>query len=239
VLIIDEVLSVGDAAYQKKCLNRIRAVAQTGKTVLLVTHHMQLCTDVCTRAIHLRDGTIVADGNVDRVVSDYLVELRGDQHERRILNGAQRRGATIGDARLIDCRLTSASKEGPWVLPYNEPIDLAINVAVRRRFAELELSLALSTAGGLEFASCLAIDASGVPPIDPGRHEYRVRLPNLKLAPGSYSLGFGLRSARGTEDDIPTAVHFDVTPTSESAVALVHRRGGPVVPDIECRRIAV
>src|SRR5271168_2729205 len=61
VLIIDEVLSVGDAAYQKKCLNRIRAVAQTGKTVVLVTHHMQLCTDVCTRAIHLRDGTIVAD----------------------------------------------------------------------------------------------------------------------------------------------------------------------------------
>jgi lipopolysaccharide transport system ATP-binding protein len=239
VLIIDEVLSVGDAAYQKKCLNRIRAVAQTGKTVLLVTHHLQLCTDVCTRAIHLRDGAIIADGDVDHVVSDYLVELRGDQHECRVLTGAQRRGATIGDAQFVDCRLTSARKEGPWVLPFNEPIDLAISVAVRRPFAELELSVALSTAGGLEFASCLAIDALGVPPIDPARHEYRVRLPNLKLAPGSYSLGFGLRSAKGTEDDIPTAVHFDVTPTPESAVALVYRRRGPVVPDLEWCRIEV
>ena len=97
VLVIDEVLSVGDAAYQKKCLNRIRAVADTGKTVLLVTHHMQLCTDICSRAIHLRDGTIVADGSVDRVVSDYLVELRGEQDERRVLtrhHGGGRRLAT-------------------------------------------------------------------------------------------------------------------------------------------------
>ena len=112
-----------------------------------------------------------------------------------------------------------------------------MTVAVRRRFDDLELSLALCTAGGYEFASCLSLDALGASSTEPGRHEFRVRLPNLKLAPGSYSLGFGLRSARGTEDDIASAVHFDVAPTLESTIAFVHRRRGPVVPDFECRRI--
>ena len=112
VLVIDEVLSVGDSAFQKKCLKRIQDVARTGKTVLLVTHHMQLCTDVCTRAIHLRDGTIVADGPVDPVVGGYLAGLRSEQQERRDLCGLPRRTIVVGEARLIDCRLTSPAKEG-------------------------------------------------------------------------------------------------------------------------------
>ncbi len=239
VLVIDEVLSVGDAAYQKKCLNRIRAVAETGKTVLLVTHHMQLCTDVCTRVIHLRGGTIVADGNVDRVVSDYLVELRGEQDERRVLSSVQRRGPKLGVARLVDCRLTSARKEGPWVVPYNELIELAITVAVRHRCDDLELGLAVCTAGGFELASSLSIDAVAARSVKPGRYEYLVRLPGLRLAPGSYYLGLALYSPRGAEDDIPVAVHFDVAPTLESTTASVHHRRGSVIPDLECSCVEV
>jgi lipopolysaccharide transport system ATP-binding protein len=196
VLVIDEVLSVGDSAYQKKCQQRIREVADGGKTVLLVTHHMQLCSDMCTRAIHLRDGRLVSDGNVDRVVGDYLAELRGAQEERRDLTGARRRGATLGDARFVDCRLTSRRKEGLWVIPYNEPIELAMTFTVRQRIDDLELSLYVCTAAGFELASSLSIDAQETRPIEGGLHEYRARLPGLRLAPGSYSIGLGLRSRR-------------------------------------------
>jgi hypothetical protein len=200
---------------------------------------MQLCTDVCTRAIHLRDGKIVADGPVDPVVGGYLAELRSEQAERRDLSSVPRRTTVVGEARLIDCRLTSPAKEGAWVLPYGATIELAITVLASRRFDDLELALTVCTAGGVELLSSLSIDDAPPQPTEPGSYQYRVRLPGLKLAPRSYYLGLALRSARGVEDELSVAVHFDIAPTLESTAALVHRRKGAVIPALECTRTAV
>jgi lipopolysaccharide transport system ATP-binding protein len=234
ILIIDEVLSVGDSAFQKKCLKRIEDIGSSGKTILLVTHQMTLCSQVCTRAIHLQNGKVVADGPVDQVVRGYQEEAYEAQDERQDLEQARRRTATLGGARLLNCRLTSPGKEAPWIVPYSEPIELALGVAVERRLADLALGIALCTAPGFEVASSLSIDAFDCQVLEPGRYEYRVKLPDLKLAPGGYYFGFGLRSRRGTEDHIPLAAHFDVSPTLESTAALVHLRRGTVIPDLEC-----
>jgi lipopolysaccharide transport system ATP-binding protein len=72
VLIVDEVLAVGDAAFQRKCLNKMRDVSKTGRTVLFVSHDMSAITRICDRAIALKSGEVVLDGDAADVVRGYL-----------------------------------------------------------------------------------------------------------------------------------------------------------------------
>lgn len=72
ILIVDEVLAVGDAEFQKKCLGKMRGVANEGRTVLFVSHQMNAVRTLCNRCIHLADGEIVGDGDTEKVVANYL-----------------------------------------------------------------------------------------------------------------------------------------------------------------------
>jgi lipopolysaccharide transport system ATP-binding protein len=92
ILIIDEVLAVGDAAFQKKCLGKMGEVAKGGRTVLFVSHNMATLTALCTRAVMLRGGQKVTDGPVEQVVQHYLA----DMSERARISAAERtdRGGT-------------------------------------------------------------------------------------------------------------------------------------------------
>lgn len=71
ILVVDEVLAVGDMAFQKKCLGKMGDVAQGGRTVLFVSHNMTAIKTLCHRAILLRGGQLVADGEAERVVGEY------------------------------------------------------------------------------------------------------------------------------------------------------------------------
>lgn len=82
VLIIDEVLAVGDADFQKKCLNKMQEVGQEGRTVLFVSHNLPAVTRLCERAILLQQGRIVEDGPSSQVVSDYLCSSLGSKAAR-------------------------------------------------------------------------------------------------------------------------------------------------------------
>jgi lipopolysaccharide transport system ATP-binding protein len=72
VLLVDEVLAVGDAAFQKKCLGRMGEVTKEGRTVLFVSHSMPSIQRLCSRALLLEDGALVCDGDVDKVIERYL-----------------------------------------------------------------------------------------------------------------------------------------------------------------------
>lgn len=72
ILIVDEVLAVGDMAFQRKCLNKMQDVGQQGRTVLFVSHSMSAVTRLCERAVLISEGTVVEDGPAEKVVSTYL-----------------------------------------------------------------------------------------------------------------------------------------------------------------------
>jgi lipopolysaccharide transport system ATP-binding protein len=75
ILIIDEVLAVGDTAFQKKCLDKMDEVARHGRTVLFVSHNMPVIAHLCERGILLRNGTIAAEGGAREVIDAYLAEI--------------------------------------------------------------------------------------------------------------------------------------------------------------------
>ncbi|MEM8550417.1 MAG: ATP-binding cassette domain-containing protein, partial [Verrucomicrobiota bacterium] len=72
VLIVDEVLAVGDAAYQKKCIDKMREVAHQGRTVIFVSHQLSTLANLCERAILIQDGQMQADGPARDVINEYL-----------------------------------------------------------------------------------------------------------------------------------------------------------------------
>src|SRR5207247_15049 len=72
ILLVDEVLAVGDAEFQRKCLGKMHDVVNQGRTILFVSHNMAAVKALCRRALWLDRGRVAADGSVDAVVDDYL-----------------------------------------------------------------------------------------------------------------------------------------------------------------------
>src|SRR4051812_7460152 len=90
ILIVDEVLAVGDAQFQRKCMGKIRSVASAeGRTVLLVTHNPSVVLSLCNRALYLRNGHLIDEGLASPVISSYLASGSTNQLDREPPRGAK------------------------------------------------------------------------------------------------------------------------------------------------------
>ncbi len=81
ILLMDEVLAVGDAEFQRKCLGKVEGVAREGRTVLFVSHNMGAITGMCRRALWLNEGRLAEDGDARQVVSSYFAKSYGGSHK--------------------------------------------------------------------------------------------------------------------------------------------------------------
>jgi lipopolysaccharide transport system ATP-binding protein len=97
ILIIDEVLAVGDADFQKKCIGKMRDVSQSGRTVLFVSHQLGMVRNLCSRCIHLSNGKIAYDGKTEASISHYIDE-RGNRSIVQLQDRQDRTG--IGNLRF-------------------------------------------------------------------------------------------------------------------------------------------
>jgi lipopolysaccharide transport system ATP-binding protein len=192
---------------------------------------MPTILQLCQRAILMEGGRLTREGTPGEVVDLYHRDDQDGEDEVRDLEDLERGELQHGGARLLACRLTTPDRVGPWQIPFGSRVSLEITAAVERQLSALEFGLALQTSVGLEVASPLSSDVGPRLTLDPGEYAFSVGLPTLKLKPGRYKLGFGLRSDRGMVDLIPEAVSFEVLPNRESSEALMHHRSGAVIPD--------
>ena len=79
ILVVDEVLAVGDAEFQQKCLGKMSSVASSGRTILFVSHNMAAMKDLCTRGIYLKSGQVHLIGDINKVVSEYLLKDKSNE----------------------------------------------------------------------------------------------------------------------------------------------------------------
>ncbi len=103
VMFVDEVLAVGDAGFRKKCLEKVRSIAQGGSTVIVVSHNAQQVTSICERAIWLSSGQLVDDGPATEVVTKYLSQSIGLSGQR-IWADDERNGGEIAKVRSMRIR---------------------------------------------------------------------------------------------------------------------------------------
>lgn len=122
ILIIDEVLAVGDASFQKKCLNKMEDVGKQGRTVLFVSHNMQAVTRLCQRAVLLEAGNIVADGSTTVVAARYLRGENGSSAHRVWEKDDRRPGDNV--ARLLSVRMVTPTGDTCESLDIRQEIGL-------------------------------------------------------------------------------------------------------------------
>ncbi|MDD5864112.1 MAG: polysaccharide ABC transporter ATP-binding protein [Firmicutes bacterium] len=145
IMIMDEVLAVGDMAFQKKCLNKMRQAAkQDGRTVLYVSHNMNTIRTLCDRCIVLDKGKIIFDGDVEEAIELYMQEETANngwiegQTEFRYTDAPPRSPYAAGEARIQRLRLTDKTLA---LYDTGEPIRFQLLVEAKRDFADLRLRI--------------------------------------------------------------------------------------------------
>jgi len=137
ILLVDEVLAVGDASFQKRCLGRMDDVAKQGRTVVFVSHHMPSVTRLCRRGILMDGGRIAMDGDVARVTAAYLRSELGTTAERRWADPAGAPGDAV--ARLKSVRVLVSGD-------VSESVDIREPVTIEMEYWNLKDGAALMSA---------------------------------------------------------------------------------------------
>ncbi len=187
VLIIDEVLAVGDAAFQAKCLGKISSVAQGGRTVLFVSHNMQAVQSLCTRCILLDEGRVAAAGSPERVIATYLdstnVQTTTSWHDSTGLGNDKLR------LHSISLR-ASGGNAASSVMSSNDDIEVTLEIAVARPLSGLCVGFDLLGSQGNTILRSYNTDMSNenIHAIPAGRSQVKCILPRGLLNAGSYTL---------------------------------------------------
>ncbi len=189
ILLVDEVLAVGDMAFQKKCLGKMGDVAtKEGRTVLFVSHSMASIKQLCSRTFLLDAGRIKKSGNTEEVVASYLAEEFRSESAEYTWNDDDAPGDET--AKLKTMRLCSAIGEVRSEFGTDEPIFVEVEYTVFKRVSPFRIGFSLHTIDGIYI---LFTSDSDIPSYDrdlrePGHYVSRCQIPANWLNVGSYFL---------------------------------------------------
>ena len=212
VLIVDEVLAVGDAEFQKKCLGRMQDVARSdGRTVLFVSHNMDAVQRLCTRAVLLERGRSVAAGATPAIVAQYLARAEAPSSAGAWidLSNVERTGS--GTARVVQARYWCEDGAAGGQ-PYPDgPLMVGLTVETAAPCTIPSLAVTVYDMQGTKLVNADTVAVGRTLRLDAGTHRLRLRIPELHLNPGVYRLGFWLAGPLGAVYDfIPTGPEVEV-----------------------------
>src|SRR6266516_4319111 len=226
ILIVDEVLAVGDAQFQKKCLGKMSEVAEQGRTVLFVSHNMGAVLQMCRRAVMLEHGRIKQIGQAKCVVADYLSK-HTDKSGMVDLRQFPGRGGS-GALRFESARLLSGADELSAEFCIGDDIQVEFVVRKHRPVGSLTFAVELATSDGMKLANMVDFDSGFTIPPFSDTLLIRVRLQDVRFYPGSYQIGLFVGSSRGddTYDHVQDCLRFEIVGGGRLTTRLLPRGAG-------------
>jgi len=211
ILVVDEVLAVGDAAFQRKCLGKMRDVAShDGRTVLFVSHSMAAIENMCDSALLLAQGRCVAQGDTHAVVQDYMNSV-GRVAVSPLAERKDREGS--GEFRVVGMALENAdgSEAAAFKCGAEGVLHLTIDNRTGRSLRNARVAVVINDAGGQRVAlmDTWLVDAD-IPELVPGETALRAVMPKVALAPGRYFVTVWSTIGEAVVDWIKDAGAFDV-----------------------------
>jgi lipopolysaccharide transport system ATP-binding protein len=192
ILIVDEVLAVGDLAFQKKCLGKMGEVSQGGRTVLFVSHNMQAVRNLCPRSLLLNEGEIIHDAETNAVLHNYNEILRNINIDDKtsLSNPLHRRGS--GSARFTAIIVQDINGEERFQFNMGDTIRFKLAYKVYKDIGELFVSVVLRSGSTSEIiTSARHLISSGT--IEAGTQgTILIEFPDIYIRPGEYPLYFWL-----------------------------------------------
>lgn len=189
ILLVDEVLAVGDIRFQKKCLGKMGDVARAGRTVILVSHQLNQIRRLCQRVVWLDGGLLRKVGPAAELVSAYEEDMTsGSLEDIRPVEGA---------AQFLYWKLVGENRTTDHILPSEGETSVSFLLRVNQRLQSVHHGIGLYD----QDRHLLWGNALDGVTLDPGLHEFRYTIPTLPLRPGVYSWRVALYDAGVRIDD--------------------------------------
>lgn len=189
ILIIDEVLAVGDLAFQEKCLNKMENTTRSGRTVLFVSHNMHAVAKLCTRGVALQNGRVIFDGDAGQCIEKYTGA--GQQAaDGNIIHFPRKPGGEFFVERIeiLDEEGRPLERPRTW-----DAVTFRIVFHSPRDFPAGSVDLQIATAAGMPLIRCSTRPDSAVySPFKAGENAIDCHFPRLSLSAGRYLIGAGL-----------------------------------------------
>jgi lipopolysaccharide transport system ATP-binding protein len=216
ILLVDEVLAVGDAAFQKKCLGKMSAISKEGRTIIFVSHNMSAITSLCQRGLWIDKGRLVKDDTAESSVLEYLSSLRQFQtaQEGRVsLVGHPGRRKTMDQiVYLNECQILDENQNPVSRLKSGQSARIRLVYQMKQAIPDSPVSfvVALRNDQGQRIGYCSS-DVSGdaLNGLSTGGKVDCV-IKKLPVYPGHYSIDVGCKVASSFSDFVYEAVEFDV-----------------------------
>jgi lipopolysaccharide transport system ATP-binding protein len=205
VLIIDEVLAVGDASFQRKCLTKMRAASQDGRTILFVSHNMGSVQELCHRAIVMKSGQIAAEGTPYEAAALYLKSI-GDGGGRDLADRTDRQGR--GRTRVVGMSIHSEGHAAAQGTVFHGKTAL-LHCEVSEVVPDLTCTVTLLNHLAQRVCRFTSRVLAPGDEITSGRR-FTCEIPELPLTAGQYHVNVSLRSGKEVEDLIDGALVFNV-----------------------------
>ncbi len=224
ILLIDEVLAVGDAQFQKKCLGKMGDISRQGRTVLFVSHNMAAVQKLCDRAILIRNGSLVCEGRTAEVIAEYLKNCEDNQTcavEFEIDDKL--------DLSFAKIEIVNLNSDNSAMIDVNDELEVRITYKIHRKVDNCHLTLIVKKSDTPLFATYdtdLAQDLSGSR--SPGVYMARVKLPRKLLKAGTYTLWLNsYRNGVGRIDRKGDVLSFHISEIRETFSGKSYSAGCP------------
>jgi lipopolysaccharide transport system ATP-binding protein len=232
ILLVDEVLAVGDINFQKKCMGKMGDVSKAGRTVILVSHNMGAIGQLCHRCVWLDKGDIASDGPTDATIAQYVKGMTGTTHgggwERTGSGRAQFNSVEFLDASGMPCPSIAMGQ------------DAYVRITGKAEKAGIEFSLALQFATANGTIALYIYDQFKTFRSNSDREFWvEVRVPKLMLMPGSYFLhAWAGKSGQEEFDYVRNAASIEVIQSDRVPVThAIQNQMGLVYCDLEATQL--
>lgn len=195
ILVVDEVLAVGDAAFQKRCLGKMGDVAKSGRTVLFVSHNMASVLGLCSRAVLVQKGTITCDGKPPDVVALYQASASATPDNPHGRIEAERKGS--GLARIVGVVPFSERASGSNAMATGVTGGIRFDYVTKSWPLTVQLAFGLTNSLGEYCLHCSTETLRRSLVLDRERGSIVCRIPRCPLIPDDYNLNFLLRDGGG------------------------------------------
>jgi len=211
VLLVDEVLAVGDASFQKKCLGQMDELRRGERTILFVSHNMAAVETLCSRAIWIDGGRIREDGPAPEVISSYLSSYGGTGGSQQDLKTVSDRTG-LGTIRFTGIEYRTDDGEPTDLIRTGDRLRVRLHYEATERIVEPHFGFEIhSQLGTLITETSTWSTNTDIPGIDPGEGSFELTIDSLNLMPGRYRVSLWISSIGGMDYDIvPHCSIFDV-----------------------------
>jgi homopolymeric O-antigen transport system ATP-binding protein len=189
ILVIDEVLSVGDLNFQRKCLGKMEDVARQGRTVLFVSHNIGAVSNLCTSGLCMEQGRSIRQGDIGSIV-DFYIKRNTDSTD---LETGRWEHLGTGEARIQSLRVLDVEGNLSSVFSMGQTVVLEFDAEFYRKFPLINFSLELKRCDLA--ANILALesqDSGFIGEIAEGKRRFRIEIPNCLLYPAVYEMSLGI-----------------------------------------------